>query len=92
MKLLVHDVNMRGGYTGRVAWRPEVIDEDTGKVVGFVHCERSPAERHISLFGGKYQGQFRSHEGCVAFAKGVEAVLNHIVAADEEETVPEAAE
>jgi len=91
MKLLVEWVDMRGGYTSRVAWQTNVIDQDTGKKVGFVDAERSPAMRHISLFGGKYQGDFRTAEQCDAFAKGVEAVLNHLTAADEEQENSEAA-
>lgn len=94
MKLLVQWVELRGGYTHPVAFRSDVIDRDTGKVVGFVDAERSPAKRHISLFGGKYQGHFSSNNSkdeCVAFAKGVEAVLNHMVAVDEEKSVSEAA-
>ena len=86
MKLLVKWVDMRGGYRDPVAWEPEVIDQDTGKQVGFVHSERSPATRHISLFGGKYQGDFKLPAECEAFARGVEAVLNHMTAADEEQT------
>ncbi len=94
MRLLVQWVDMRGGYTQPVAWRTDVIDRDTGKVVGFVDSERSPAERHISLFGGKYEGHFssgNSRQECNAFAKGVEAVLNHIVAAPEEQVDSEVA-
>ena len=78
MNLLVQSVDMRGGYTSREAWDTDVIDEDTGETVGFVRSERSPASRYISLFGGKYDGIFQTPEQCSAFAKGVEAVLNHM--------------
>lgn len=91
MNLLVNWVDMRGGYTGPVAWRTDVIDQDTGKTVGFVHNQRSPATRHISLFGGKYQGDFERPEQCDAFAKGVEAVLNHMTAAEDEQSETEQA-
>ena len=94
MKLLVQWVDMRGGYPTRVMFETDVIDEDTGKKVGFVEAERSPAKRSISLFGGKYKATFNSnvsHLECDAFAKGVEAVLNHMVAADEEQKYSEAA-
>jgi hypothetical protein len=94
MRLLVQWVDMRGGYTSQVAWRTDVIDQDTGKKVGFVDAERSPASRHISLFGGKYEGRFSSSNSiaeCDAFAKGVETVLNHMVAADEEQEDSEVA-
>jgi hypothetical protein len=76
---------MRGGYGTRVFARTNVIDQDTGKTVGFVDAERSPIKRHISLFDGKYQGSFEDGEQCGAFAKGVEAVLNHMTEATEEQ-------
>jgi len=91
MKLLVQWVDLRGGFASPVAFETDVIDQDTGKKVGFVVAERSPRARHISLFGGKYQGDFESREECDAFARGVEAVLNHMVAADEEQEASEAA-
>jgi hypothetical protein len=74
-----------------VAWQTDVIDQDTGKKVGFVEEERSPAARHISLFGGKYQGDFTTWGQCDAFAKGVEAVLSHLTAVDEEQENSEVA-
>ena len=91
MKLQVQWVDMRGGYAAPVTWETEVIDQDTGKKVGFVHNQRSPATRHISLFGGKYQGDFSRPEECTAFAKGVEAVLNHLVEVDDEAPATEKA-
>jgi hypothetical protein len=94
MKLQVQWVDMRGGYMSQVAWRTDVIDLDTSKKIGFVDAERSPATRHISLFGGKYQAIFSStasRQECDAFAKGVEAVLNHMVAADEKQEDSEVA-
>ena len=42
--------------------------------------------RHISLFGGKYQGDFEEPKECDAFAKGVEAVLNHMAETSEEKS------
>lgn len=88
MRLLVQWVDMRGGYPTPVTFETDIIDKDTGKKVGFVEAERSPAKRRISLFGGKYRATFNSnvsHLECDAFAKGVEAVMNHMVAADEEQ-------
>lgn len=84
MKLRVYWTGLRGGYLSSVSFRTEVIDEETGKEVGFVESSRSPAIRHISLFGGKYRGDFRTPEECFAFAKGVEAVLNHMVELSEQ--------
>ena len=83
MKLRVHWVELRGGYTESVAFKTDVIDLDTGKVVGFVLAERSPATRYISLFDGKYQAEFsssNSRRDCEIFAQGVEAVLDHMTA------------
>jgi hypothetical protein len=84
MKLKVIYVDMRGGYGGQNVWETDVIDEETGRKVGFVHQENKPAKRFISLFGGKYVGNFDDVDRCVAFAKGVEAVFNHALATDEE--------
>lgn len=93
MRLLVKNVDMRGGYQDAQAWKTDVIDEDTGKIVGSVHSQREPtmpAFRHISLFGRKYQAEFASNVSaseCAAFAKGVEAVLNHMLEISEEESL-----
>jgi hypothetical protein len=80
MQLQVVVVDMRGGYGNSQSWTTDVIDKETGKVVGFVYQENKPAKRYISLFDGKYVGHFDDIGRCVAFAKGVEAVLNHMVA------------
>jgi|SRR5215813_6514229 len=85
MKLLVEPTDMRGNYTSQDWWEGDVIDQDTGKKVGLVEARRSPARRHISLFGGKYQVDFTSQEQCEAFAKGVEAVFNHVAPVDDDE-------
>jgi hypothetical protein len=61
-----------------------VTDEETGNAIGNLLTKqgsdaggnRTPS-RKIRLFG-KYIGQFESHEECVAFAKGVEEVLNYM--------------
>jgi hypothetical protein len=41
------------------------------------------ASREITLFE-KYGGSFDSYEDCVAFAKGVEVVLNHMLSTGDE--------
>jgi len=51
--------------------------------VGFIEETGSPISRYISLFGGKYQGTFTIPDECVAFCKGVEAVLSHVVSIQE---------
>jgi hypothetical protein len=91
MRLTVHYVDMRGGYENQTAWNTDVIDEETGKKVGYVHQENKPANRYISLFGGKYVGHFADVGRCVAFAKGVEAVLNHAISVDEQPAASEQA-
>jgi len=85
MRLQAQWVDMRGNYGSSVTWTTDVIDQETGRKVGFIENERSPAKRRVSLFGGKYQGDFVSPLECAAFAKGVEAVLNHIVGVDSEQ-------
>jgi hypothetical protein len=46
------------------------------------HCghKRYPT-RTIRLFDSKYIGSFNTHTECVAFVKGVEAVLNYMLEA-----------
>lgn len=56
-----------------------IIDEETGKAVGCLFYGHQTGRR-VHLFDGKYRGAFESHDECCAFAKGVEAVLNHMVA------------
>jgi len=61
----------------------DVIDRDSGQRVGTLECGygtrlpnmRQPG-RTISLFGGRHRGCFETHAECVAFAKGVESVIN----------------
>lgn len=84
MRLVLRNIELRGGYADKTAWEPEIVDLDTGKVVGSYYQENKPRLRRVTLFGGKYVGEFATHQECDAFAKGVEAVLNHMTAADEE--------
>jgi hypothetical protein len=62
-----------------------VTDLDTGKAVGTIEGRHKSTyldglpRRTISLFDGKYVGRFDDHAECVAFAKGVEAVLNYLL-------------
>ena len=71
------DLRQQFGHEGHV------IDKDTGKSVGVIHY-RHDRGRRIYLFGDKYKGVLRTHDECVAFAKGVEAVLSHMVSAPSE--------
>jgi hypothetical protein len=67
MKLKVPRIDLRGGLAGG---KIDVVDEETGKTVGFLHPYRA---RHISLFAGKYSADLGSHEQCAA---SLRAVLN----------------
>ena len=75
-----------------------VVDLVTGKTVGHIQGRLGSGQPGfdsfppwvISLFG-KYGHGFSRREECVAFAKGVEAVLNHMTSIDEEKSSSEAA-
>jgi hypothetical protein len=54
-----------------------IIDEDTGLSVGEFWWGQHGQE--VVLFDGKYVGTFKTPAECSAFAKGVEAVLSHMV-------------
>ena len=60
-----------------------VIDEETGKAIGTIEGHRGSmgidrSRWAICLFG-KYNGYFERRDECVAFAEGVEAVINQVV-------------
>lgn len=61
-----------------------VIDQNTGQCVGDIMPSGTGFERYggidIALFDGKYCLTAHTYEECVGFVKGVEAVLNHMVA------------
>jgi hypothetical protein len=79
MKLKIPGLDIR--RLGGSIQSDSVDDEETGKSVGrIVHASSLDGNRRrISLFDGKYEGSFKTHEECIAFARGVEAVLNHMV-------------
>jgi hypothetical protein len=70
-----------------------ISDEVTGKYVGTVSIERAHRghkrypTRTIRLFDSKYISSFDTHAECVAFVKGVEAALNHMLKAKNLKTV-----
>jgi hypothetical protein len=68
MRLQAEHIDMRGNYPADVCWPSNVVDLDTGKIVGHILNER-PRLRRVSVFDGKYQGDFRSSEECDAFLK-----------------------
>jgi hypothetical protein len=64
-----------------------IIDGDSGKKVGFLECRQGMTthnrryhSRSISLFDNKIRASFETHAECVAFAKGIEAAINQIIA------------
>jgi len=79
-------VSLVDGCCRFVDCRRDVTDMDTGKNVGFIlgpqgltiENTRCP-NWSISLFDGKYIGNFESLDECAAFAAGVEAVLSHVI-------------
>jgi hypothetical protein len=54
-----------------------VIDEDSDDEVGNVVFKKGVG-REVTLYG-RYKGTFKTHEECVAFIKGVETVLEHMI-------------
>jgi hypothetical protein len=58
-----------------------VIDEETDKRIGLVISSRYHC-RSVYLFDEKYKGEFGTYAECVAFVKGVESVLNHMVSGE----------
>ena len=72
-----------GYYKGRTSYQYSVFDELTGKCVGTINIDRYVGKRRVTrtvqLFDRKYSGSFDTHAECVAFVKGVEVVLNHIL-------------
>jgi hypothetical protein len=74
MQITVPKVDLRGDSGSRS------VDDENGKSVGQLLMAKESG-RTIILFG-KYQGTFISQEECEAFAKGVQAVLNHMVSVD----------
>ena len=70
-------------FNGQRRRSAEVIDQDTGKIVGQVN---SAGVRRgyplggmtVSLFNGRYQSRFDNSHECWGFIKGVECALNHM--------------
>jgi hypothetical protein len=57
----------------------DVIDKDTGRVVGFLRPRSSSLSGiEISLFEDKYRAVVGTSDECLGFVRGVQAVLNHI--------------
>ena len=65
-----------------------ICDEVTGRCVGTVSIGQAASIRHkrypartIRLFDSEQISKFNTHMECVAFVKGVEAVLNYMLEA-----------
>jgi hypothetical protein len=74
-------------FDGRSFGYVNVTDEDTGQVVGFIRSNgvgfTNTGGIEISLFDEKYRATLNRREECWGFLKGVEAVLNRMVSADD---------
>ena len=79
MNITIRYSDMRG-VRGKFTW--DVVDADTGKIIGSL-TEKSPQiERTISLFGGTYEHAFKTPDECLAFALGVQAVIERLLPAE----------
>ena len=71
-------------FDGRSLNIRDIIDEDTGKVVGQIASNGSGFNNtggiDISLFDGKYRTMVSSYKECLGFVLGVQAVLRHMTA------------
>jgi hypothetical protein len=71
-------------FDGRRWNHRPIIDQDTGKEVGYLRSEGTGFEGfggiHVSLFDGRYKRTLHRFEECSGFVWGVEAVLNHMIA------------
>lgn len=57
----------------------DIVDEDNANdAVGELSFERGVG-RHVSMYGGKYKATFQTHAECVAFVRGIQAVLQHLI-------------
>ena len=72
MQIKVPEVDLRrdGGSTS--------IDDENGNLVGQLLMEKTWGRTIIIL--GKYRANFKTQDECQAFADGVAAVLNHMIA------------
>jgi hypothetical protein len=75
MRLTVSHIDERSRHVA------DVIDQDTNRCVGYVRLgSTNSGGRYVFLFEGKYTARCISQDECLGFVKGVEAVLNHMIA------------
>jgi len=74
-------------FDGRRESTRSVIEESTGKEVGYIRSNgvgfsgggtRAEGGIEIYLFGGRYQQTVETSDQCWGYIKGVEAVLDHM--------------
>jgi hypothetical protein len=70
-------------FNGRGRYFANVIDQDSGKIVGQVNSAGVRRGYHlggmtVSLFNGRYQSRFNNSHECWGFIRGVECALNHV--------------
>lgn len=75
MKIRVPHVDLRSDNGSRP------ITDETGRTIGQILMGKE-AGRTVVLFGEKYIGSFETQAECDAFAKGVQAVLNHLTSTE----------
>jgi hypothetical protein len=72
-------------FDGRSRNVRDIIDEDTGKMVGHIQSRGVGFENNggidISLFDDQYRTTVSSIQECRGFVLGVQSVLNHMTAA-----------
>ena len=79
MRLTISYVDTAGPHKG------DVIDQDNNKCVGYIRSgSLNSGFRYVFLFNGKYSARCASQDECFGFVKGVEAVLNYMIAAGDE--------
>ena len=72
-------------FDGRSRVSRDIIDEDTGKIVGHIRSNgvgfTNNGGIEIYLFDHKYRNTVSSYPECRGFVLGVQSVLNHMTAA-----------
>jgi hypothetical protein len=70
----------------------DIIDEDTGKMVGHIRSNgvgfTNIGGIEISLFDDKYRTTVSTYKECRGFVAGVQSVLNHMTAATDHRAEP----
>jgi hypothetical protein len=82
-------------FDGRKFCYVDVIDQDTGRVVGYINAQgvgfAGNGGIEVNLFDGKYRTFANRYEECKGFVNGVQSVLNHMVKLPQPKTASVAA-